>query len=787
MNTEINRYDDFEINSHYMRNFPPEENQMNASNNLVGDLLRRWKLILLIFILIGSVGIPAVWLFIPDQYQAIAQVQIKPVINSFLFSDAEMGESMPAYDSFRNTHAEYMTCPIVVTEVANLLAKSDLSIFRPAPKGLKNLLKEIWASKDITLLTKKNLDREEVLKALVRNGKIKAVPKRNSEMTMLVFEHTDPEEALTVVKAFSQAYMTKIVKPMEQKTQLLNNLQTEQDNVRRDVFDVESKIQTIASKHGSRDLQKLQEITLNRISDLQNQLAKMELEQLDLNNMISSLEKEEVLSDKEDIFKIEQENLQKLKLYVNSDPRIQSLTQNIIQAEERLIIAQQELSPENPELKRMEKLIETLNNKLDERKRVLEDEYEGVSLVLNKEGETPDQETLIKNQRKKILNDELVKLNENIELLSAEIQKQEEKYKSIGLDQLEMLDLKDKLTLTKTVYDRIQNKIQAIDIESDKRPGRIETPYEPSSVEMANKKMKLLAGVVFAALGAGVGFAFLLSKLDKSLRTPMDVTRRIGVPVIGTTISVDRVDRKLLPEYLNNDYQNIRANLNILSQGKNLKRLVVASAGPREGKTTLAINLAASLSQTGQKVLLIDGDFRKQGVKHTLRLPVELRGFYEVVMGDCAIEDAIYFYPNAGFSVMVGSCRMGFDPVDLLSRPQTIEILDIIARQYDHIIIDTPPVLVAPDAVLWGKLSDAVVLSSFAGTTAAPALKEVLDKFAAARVKVLGNVLGNVDSRSIYGYYGYGYGYGPDAARKRINAITDSSSLLIQHDTGEMS
>ena len=129
---------------------------------------------------------------------------------------------------------------------------------------------------------------------------------------------------------------------------------------------------------------------------------------------------------------------------------------------------------------------------------------------------------------------------------------------------------------------------------------------------------------------------------------------------------------------------------------------------------------------------------------------------------------------------MVTNRRNNAAGIEQIARPETANIINEIGQNYDNIIIDTSPILATPDALLWSKMADAVVLSSLAGQSAGPDLKETLERLARVNVKILGNVLSNVSAKHSYHRYGYGYGYyggnGDDAKGK---SGQDSSRPLL--------
>ena len=323
--------------------------------------------------------------------------------------------------------------------------------------------------------------------------------------------------------------------------------------------------------------------------------------------------------------------------------------------------------------------------------------------------------------------------------------------------------MKDQLNLTKDLYETVQRRIKELEMER-KRPARISVAYDASTVTLPNKRLKYSAAVVLGSLACAVLLALVRDRRDHSIHTPDDVAKRVGIRIIGTTTNPDYLDTPKLPQQVATDYQTIRTNLGLLNGGGIPRKLVITSPGVRDGKTTFAINLATSLANAGKKVLLVDGDLRKPDIRWLLNLPKRTTGLQEVLTGK-DFENVVHSTPVAGLDVLTADSRNVSDPCELLSQPHIGKYLNTIEKEYDHVIIDTSPVLAFPDALLWARMADGVILTSFSGHTEEQDLKETLERMAQVKVSVLGTILNSVHSSYSYNRYGYGYYSSRDSAK----------------------
>jgi capsular exopolysaccharide synthesis family protein len=341
------------------------------------------------------------------------------------------------------------------------------------------------------------------------------------------------------------------------------------------------------------------------------------------------------------------------------------------------------------------------------------------------------------------------------------------------------------------------NNIHVVD---SAKPPRL--PYRPN--KPLNLSLALAIGLIM-----GVGLAFFIEHLDSSVKTPDDVDRFIKLPSLGVIPSVSSLPpashHKMLPalagsgsggngagsdksvelisyydvrSLISEAYRNLRTSILLSSiSGDRQKVLLVTSSLAGEGKTTTAINIAITLSQTGDKVVLLDCDMRNPRVHRILDLK-NSAGMSTFLSGNSDLSSLIQQsqIPNL-FVVPAG--RIPPNPAELVGSPRMKQGLILLEEHFDHIVIDSPPVLSVADARILGAIADGVVLVIKGGETPKPAVLRTKRLLQEVHAHLIGTLLNSVDVHSAdyyyyskyyaYGYgkkYGYGYGYGAKAAQQ---------------------
>lgn len=217
-------------------------------------------------------------------------------------------------------------------------------------------------------------------------------------------------------------------------------------------------------------------------------------------------------------------------------------------------------------------------------------------------------------------------------------------------------------------------------------------------------------------------------------------------------------------------FRFLATRLRHLQQKNSLKRLVITSSVPGEGKSMVAANLACALASGKQQVLLLEGDFRRPSLGRQLGLR-ELPGMSQMLQGVGAREN-IYRLEGSGLCVLLAG-DVHNNPLELMESGELAEMMDRIASGFDWVVIDSPPVLPLADTSIWMRLADSILMVTRPGVTSKKQLQRGLE--AIERSKLLGSVL-NASAEASANHYYYHYSSRPAGAR---GAKSDKESALL--------
>jgi len=290
------------------------------------------------------------------------------------------------------------------------------------------------------------------------------------------------------------------------------------------------------------------------------------------------------------------------------------------------------------------------------------------------------------------------------------------------------------------------------------------------------KPLLIVALALIAGLAVGAGLAFLLDYMDQSVRSDEILRERVGLVPLGHISFVPaKPDRRGELLTLSGDspivegYKALRTNLLFSSVDKEVKTIVITSAGPNEGKSRTAANLAIVLAQSGHPTLLVDADFRRPS-QHRMFGRVRNVGLSNLIVQD--MPEGALFVPDEQVKdlVILASGPTPPNPSELLGSAQMNGLVARFRKHFDYVVIDTPPVNAVTDASVLAANTDAAILvvdTNKATYTGVQHAKQALDRVGA---KVLGSVMNKMKAAGgRYYYYEYGYGYGSGAPNGKVH------------------
>jgi len=394
-------------------------------------------------------------------------------------------------------------------------------------------------------------------------------------------------------------------------------------------------------------------------------------------------------------------------------------------------------------------------------------------------------------------------------LLTQELDKQKAESNSMAERFVQYNILKREAEANKQLYEGLLQKLKEAGISAGLRSSNIRI-VDPAMIPSAPSRPQKARNIVLAALVGlvgGVGLALLREYMDNTVKNPDDIehlTRLPSLAVVPAFLSengrsrvpkllkgfqpatplegrVELISHNLPQSQVSEAFRALRTSL-LLSQADQPPQVILlTSALPREGKTTAAVNLAVTLAQLGDRTLLIDSDLRKPGIGRALSLgDGKYAGLSSYLAGVSSLDLITVPHPAITNLAAIPTGPVPPNPADLLSSRRLGEAIAQLRLQYKFIVIDSPPIMAATDAVILSVLADGVLLVVRSGETPKEAFTRARDLLNSVKARLLGVVLNAVDSTSpeyyySYRYYPYHYGYG-EKERKKAAAAGASSS-----------
>lgn len=340
---------------------------------------------------------------------------------------------------------------------------------------------------------------------------------------------------------------------------------------------------------------------------------------------------------------------------------------------------------------------------------------------------------------------------------------------------IRLRELERTAAVNKTLFEDFlqRSKVTAEQSTFEVRDARVITPAMVPQLASSPRPVRFLGVAAFVGLFLGIAGAYVRERLNAGFTTPQQVEEMLGLPVLSSVSHLRArdltVNKAVVPIY---DYpavrplsryaeaiRGLRSGIRMTDVDLPPKVIQLTSAVPNEGKTTIALSLAASAAMAKIKVLVIDADLRHPTASRDLKSEKE-NGLVDLLMGHVEESEVVRFHEGPGYWMLPAGSHTQ-NPSDLLSSERMKSLIAGFRENFDLVVIDSPPVGPVTDPVVVAQFSDKIVLVVRWGSTARELIKQCVNQLPGQR-KVAGVVFNHVNDREAqkYGKPAYNYYYG---------------------------
>lgn len=328
-------------------------------------------------------------------------------------------------------------------------------------------------------------------------------------------------------------------------------------------------------------------------------------------------------------------------------------------------------------------------------------------------------------------------------------------------------ELAAELQIATGAYTTLAEKLEQLRINEQLEvgSGRVVSSAVVNASPVAPKPMRNAALGFAVGLAFGLGMAFLYEYLDNTIKSTEEAEALLEAPVLGHIPGekFDKGEKRRLTivekpgSPAAEAYRVLRNSLEFVNFEHDIKTLLVTSAAPGEGKSTVAANLAAAIAQAGLKVVLLTCDFRRPTTEQFFGVN-NLVGLSDVLLGRNSLKSALQ-KPGDEQLLILTSGRMPPNPSELLGSTKMQELVRSLEEWADMVIIDTPPLLAVADPAAVARWADGVLIVTRGGSSTRDAVKKARELLEKVGAKIIGSVVWGLEPGVGGAAYGYGYGY----------------------------
>jgi succinoglycan biosynthesis transport protein ExoP len=620
-----------------------------------------------------------------------------------------------------------------------------------------------------------SLHRPRSLGAFLGRMTVKRVP--NSRLLDVTFESTDPSLAARVVNAHLNNFIEENFRSRyEAATQASNWLSGQLNEMKIKVENAEDARLAYERQNQIWTIDEKNDISSQKLADLNKQLTDAQADRIN----------------KEAVYQLAQAGNYDAIAAVRESGVIQDILKQESALSAQYTDAVNQYGPKYPKVVRLQAQLKDLDELVAREKtniaNQMEAEYHG----------SRQRELLLKNA---------------LDAQKAETNQMAEKLVQYNI-------LKREADTNKQLYDGMLQKLKEAGITAGLRSSNIrvvDPALIPSGPSRPNKTRNVLLSILVGLVG-GIGLALLREYLDNTVKTPDDVETLARLPSLAVVPSLSNsngkrngrfakllkapviadkegraelISHNMPQSQMSEAFRALRTSL-LLSQADHPPQVILmTSALPREGKTTAAVNLAVTLAQLGDKTLLVDADLRKPGINRALSLvDGKHAGLSSYLAGVSSLDLITVPHPAITNLAAIPTGPIPPNPADLLSSRRLTELIAELRTRYKFVVIDSPPIMAATDAVILSVLVDGVLLVVRSGETPKEAFTRTRDLLAGVKCRMLGVVLNAVDASSPDYYYSYryypysygGYGREEEGRKSRKSRRSESSESQVGPD-----
>jgi capsular exopolysaccharide synthesis family protein len=565
--------------------------------------------------------------------------------------------------------------------------------------------------------------RADAIAQMIRSA-VTVEPLEETKIVNVSFMSANPELALIIANATAKAYIDQL---LEMKMQASNyNRKWMGIKGEEEAEKLKKAKKALNEYMKANDIVTVQDratIIPQKLAQLGSELAKAETRQKELETLYTKIKKS--LNNYEELETIP---------VIADDPVLKLIRNQILKVEQNIMEQSKKYGPKHPVMVRVNSELTILKTKRNQEIRHI------IKTVKNRyelaNSNTRDLWELLDKTKKEavILNEKFIQY----EILKREIENHQNLYNALT---------------SKADEQSITEKAQNINVWVVEKAQLPEFPSKP------NRKRNILLGIIMGLFG-GVGLALFLEYLDNTIKTPDDIEERYNLPVL-TTISKVKDKTKTLYKLvldepssaLAESFKSLRASIMLSSSDSPPKTILITSMAPKDGKTTIASNLAMAIAGSGSKVLIIDCDLRRPMLHQVFGLENK-KGLSTFIAGTSGIKIIREGMPEN--LSLITSGPIPPNPSELMISKRLKDLIRSLKNKFDFIIFDTPPIISVSDTLIISKIVDASLIVIRFGKTTYEMMSHGMKQMAGIEAKVIGTVINAVDEKKS-GYYYYHY------------------------------